>query len=353
MPVAQQPNTPIPTDSLRQDVPRIVRKLREFSQALQGEADRLKRETNAQPDYLLLERSANAIIHAACVELLQFLFDLKAIVPAAAGMIDEHAAYLGSRKAGNDEHSTSETPDSTTESSNDSPTVSVSDEADLTWRHHVTRVHIERMLLDHARDGDPAEARLVEERKLKFRLLAGVWSRLSAEHPESLSPEAARIKNELLPGVDPWLGQARDFVKTAWVLDFLAGQIEGHWDRLTIKEAADEYHVRRTYTIWRACQPKANGKPPIEVVGRVGNQLLITRTSFLKWHQGQLIKNAEKAQRVPKVPPPRSYMCTRLECNWISEGTMPHPPMTCPRCRKRSVRPLSSPRNTGGGSKRN
>lgn len=320
---------PQPSPDLIQDV---IKDLRGFSRALRGEADCVSDGKKPALDYLLLERSADTILRAASAGLLQL--DLVGLVPEAARLIAEGRARLRDPRVGGDRVVTAASASPSTLDDNHSTRAADVDEAEWRWRHHQSRVRIEEMLVKLARDGDPAQDEADELRRLKFLILAGVWSELSSKFPASLWPEAARIKHELLPGVDPWFAQPRDFIKTAWVCEFLAQQIEDRWDTLTIAEAEKITGIPFG-TIWRACS-----KGQIETIG-TGRNLRMQRGSFNVWAEGYRARKAERAQKAKNATRPveKKFKCRRCGQQFVRR------PIECPNCEDEGdIRELRPPR---------
>lgn len=207
-----------PSAARWQLVDNVYRHLCQLSRALKGAAEKMRQ--GERPDAELMSSAGWVIVQASGESLVDSLYDLESLVPDSSVLIREYRART-SRRTG---ATASARPAEGAGTDAAAPGSTLHDD-DWVWRYHVSKLRIELMLAAINRDGDAGEQEAVATERLLHRILAGVWEYLSNNLPASLSPEAAYIKNQVLPGVDPWLGHERDFVKAAWVLETLAAHV--------------------------------------------------------------------------------------------------------------------------------
>jgi hypothetical protein len=318
----------------------------------------------ATADHVLMQSAGWTIIHAAYQGLTDFLFDFERLLPEGRMLLDHYREGIASSAMWPEANASSsafdQEPQQTSNpnagdgtslpaASGDQP--AEGNAVDWEQRDREASDRLAAIAKEIEAHGDPAG----EAAEGLFRgvrsVVSAAWDDLSSRFPGDLSPETARIKNELLPGVDPWFGLPRDFRKASWVCEFMARKIEERWDRLTMTAAAKQYDVPYD-VIWRAYRGKKSRKPPLEVVGKCGREYVITRKSFLKWYQEYRVKKTKENQTgQTHLLIARDYQCGRLECDWVSEAKLKIQPTTCPKCGHKSVRSLIRPQ--AGKKKRN
>jgi hypothetical protein len=212
----------------------------------------------AEPDVLLIEPAARLIVRAHTAALLTDTFDLLKSFPGAQPLVDLCRSHPKSFEVAVQRISQgSPAPVDIGEGNAEG---SEGDEAQSRWRAHLTRAQLADLILDVARTSSepaPAEATTIQHNQVSCRIVAVAWSVLSDSFPGELSPRVARIKTEVgLPGVDPWLGGRRDFIKAAWLCELLADRIDQRCD-LSIAEASRESGVDRG-VILMACKKPGN-----------------------------------------------------------------------------------------------
>jgi DNA-directed RNA polymerase subunit RPC12/RpoP len=303
----------------------LARELHTVSKALAGVADRM--DHDGQGDDLLLDEAAGLVVQVACEGLVETAIDLRARVPAAAALMDECRERIRARaeRAAEASNTSAPPPVGAREREGESRSAGHLDQADLLWRQHVLRVRLEDLQLRIARDGDPGEEAIAERRRVHHELLRACWEHLSEKFPTSLTPEVACIKKELLHGVDPWSGLARDYRKAGWVCGFFAEHIANRCD-LSVADAAREWRISRS-TIWRAC--KAGH---IVNNGKAHKGLRISRKSFATWRrEHDSLKARRNAQRAAAVSMRNRYKCMTCRTTFSTE------PRECPRCGKEGI----------------
>ncbi len=225
----------VSTEETRRIAGHVQRELKELSLALQGASEKMRKEA-CPPDGLLMQRAFRAIVHASCEGLINALFDPKELLPESSVLIDEHVAMLQHRAGRDNVNATASLPDGNRKeegrgrgTAGDEPQLNRWE--DVRWRSKLSQIKIEDMLAAIQRDGDPAADSFENRVRIGSHLLVVVWRYLANHLPGLMSPDVAYIKNEILPGVDPWLGNWRDFRKTAWVLAVTADHIDQVWVR--------------------------------------------------------------------------------------------------------------------------
>jgi hypothetical protein len=341
---------------------RFAAELRELSNALKGEVNRLHTEPKAESNTGLLTRAADVILKASCEGALQHFLNLseaaRGSAPLIEGFADEHQsrkkvhsgamATIGktesaSHAARHSQENTlpavdedaSETAESTPPRASVAPTTAT-DMSETECRYQASRARLEELCTQLERDGDPVGDEFVRQR---VRLLVDLFWYLSTKYPTCLSSEASRVKNEFSPP-QVFLQGPRVLVEAAWVLEFLADRIEAFWDRITMKDAAKEHDIRYE-VIYRAIQNKAGREPLIDIVGKSGREYLLTRRSVIAFAQQYHAKKEKKRQRAPKgLPAPCYYECRAPGCDWSSDCKLNRQPLECPKCDRKTVRPL-------------
>lgn len=319
----------------------VVKELREKGRACEGEAAHVRQ--GGRTDGLLIAWCGQAIVRAHCEGLLDGLLDLDALAPVELLVLGEE--HLAAKRA-REERAAGATatpppaadggdPGNPGRGGTDAglgdtaqPAGDAVDPSDLAWQHHVSRVRLDDLMLKVTAASEiGAGGRDADEYDPIFlagRVVIAAWSDLSERFPGDLTPEAARVKNELLPGVDPWFGGARGFVKAAWVCQFLADRIERVWAVLTPAEAERASGINLA-AIWRAAK---NGN--IEVRGKVGKQFLLLRSSFEAWamrfrERKKVRTDQKKAARSAAKP----FKCTICPKQWSKDPGLGR---ECPAC---------------------
>ena len=237
-----------------------------IGRALEGVADTLLESGKAAADSMLMNRAAALILHAARDGLIGSLVDISELVPEVAELLNESPA---GRPVENIIERNLATP----------PDVETPER--LEQRQCLAAKQIGELLQSIDRDAEAADV------EMNYRLvLARLWLHLCETHPELLSHRAAAIHHDLLPGVDPWFGDGRDFRKAAWLCETVAKEISERCD-LTLVQAEKITGIHRG-TIHRALKHIKNNQ-------KSGRDLRLNRTSLFQWkHQ---IYEPPKAKR--------------------------------------------------------
>ncbi len=203
---------------------------------------------------------------------------------------------------------------------------------ELTWSWQIQKIKLEEMELTVLRDGDPTGPIGDDHQRIAIEILRDTWETLCATHPEWLSPEVALIKNEVLPGIDPWLNQARDFRKAAWVCETAAKLIEQRCDFRNI-DAAKASGIPKG-TITRACQAGH-----IKTNGKTFGKLRMNRSSFESWERAYQARKGRSKRQLKASLPKNEVKC---ECNQCGAG-FPNSINRCPKCHSSQIRLAKSP----------
>jgi hypothetical protein len=308
----------------------LVRTLWELSKSLRGVSARMNK--GGEGDDLLIVQAARTIVRAHGAGLTVSIFNADMVAPGR-GLLGDERMSNGPFPADLVKSSDVGRSDST----NISPPPARPIKTHGLQSHETLKRRIEGMLQDIERNGDPGKATMREMEHAAHETLQALWASLSARYPKLLTPKVALYKHDLLPGIDPWLGNDRDFRKAGWVCSCLAKLVERQWDVLTLAEAAREYGVLAE-TVGRSCQ---SGQ--IKTNGKRGRDLRINRVSLEEWIRGHRKRKArEQARKRARVPEKQWYRCAKCQKGFERVGKQP-----CPHCHDDT---LVFPERKRGGS---